>query len=142
MYFSVDSAANIVIIRGDHRALVGDLAGSPPYCGKRSLLETDAMPIKHPVDGEISYSVSEASVWLTERGLPMSEPTLASKRTNGGDGPRCFKIGKPVYYRESALREYLLSKITPEVRSTSELKAAKQLLIEDKSETHSNGGKH
>jgi hypothetical protein len=90
------------------------------------------MPIKHPVDGEISYSVEEASVWLTERGLPMSVPTLNSARTNK-TGPRFFPIGRRRWYRESALREFLLSKIGDEVSSTSELKAEKRLMIEDKS---------
>jgi hypothetical protein len=97
------------------------------------------VPIKHPVDGEISYSVPEASVWLTERGLPMSAPSLNSGRTNK-TGPRFFPIGKRRWYRESALMEFLLSKIGDEVSSTSELKAAKRLLIEDKSATGSNGG--
>ena len=91
------------------------------------------MPIKHPIDGETCYGTDEAPVWLTEHGLPTSPGTLAPKRTNGEEGPRWFKLGKLVYYRQSALREYLLSKLTPEVRSTSELKAAKQLLIEDRS---------
>jgi hypothetical protein len=91
------------------------------------------MPIKHPVDGENLYSVSEASVWLTERGLPMSVPSLNSARTNG-TGPRFLPIGKRRWYRETALREFLLSKIGNEVSSTSELMAARgQLRIEDKS---------
>ena len=91
------------------------------------------MPIPHPIDGEPCYDTDEAPVWFTEHGLPTAPGSLAPKRINGGDGPRWFKIGKRVYYRESALREYLLSQITPEVRSTSELRAAKRLLIEDKS---------
>jgi hypothetical protein len=68
------------------------------------------MPIKHPVDGETLYRVEEAAAWLTERGLPTAKSTLRSSRTNG-NGPRSFNIGKPVWYRESALLEYLLSKI-------------------------------
>jgi hypothetical protein len=103
--------------------------------------DCSAMPIKHPIDGETLYDTEEAPGWLTAHGLPSTASSLASKRTNGGDGPRWFKIGRLVYYRESALREYLLSKITPEVRSTSELKASKRLLIEDKSAPRPNGVK-
>jgi hypothetical protein len=68
------------------------------------------MPIKHPVDGETLYSVEEASAWLTERGLPTAVGSLNSMRTNR-NGPHPLKIGKRVWYRESALLEYLLSKI-------------------------------
>ena len=78
------------------------------------------MPIKHPVDGEICYDTDEAPAWLSEHGLPTSPASLASKRTNGGDGPRWFKIGKPVYYRDPRCGSHLLSKITEEVRSTSD----------------------
>jgi hypothetical protein len=99
------------------------------------------MTIKHPIDGETCYDTDEAPLWYTEHGLPTSPGGLASKRTNGGGGPRWFKLGKRVYYRESALREDLVSRITQEVRSTSELKGAKRLLIEDKSsEPRPNGG--
>jgi hypothetical protein len=97
------------------------------------------MPIRHPFDCETSFDTDEAPAWLTEHALPTSPASLASKRTNGEEGPRWFKLGKLVYYRQTALREYLLSKLTPEVRSTSELKAAKQLLIEDKSVARPNG---
>jgi hypothetical protein len=92
------------------------------------------MPIRHPFDCETSYNTEEAALWLTERGLPTSPASLASKRTTGEEGPRWFKLGKPVYYKESGLRAYLLYKLTPEVQSTSELKTARQFLIEDKSQ--------
>jgi hypothetical protein len=68
------------------------------------------MSIKHPIDDETLYSVEEASAWLTERGLPTAVGTLNSMRTNR-NGPRSIRIGKRVWYRESALLEYLLSKI-------------------------------
>ena len=73
------------------------------------------MPIPHPVDHEPLYNVQEASAWLTERGLPTAVPSLNSSRTNG-NGPRSLSIGKRFYYRESALLEYLLSKIKEEAR--------------------------
>ena len=69
------------------------------------------MPIPHPIDGETLYSVEEASAWLTAHGLPTAVGTLNSARFNK-IGPRSFKIGKRVWYRESALPEYLKSKIT------------------------------
>jgi hypothetical protein len=90
------------------------------------------MPIKHPVTGETLYFVEEASAWLTERGPPMSVPSLNSKRTNG-NGPRFIPFGQRRLYPESALLEFLLSKIGNEVSSTSEMKAEKRLLIEHKS---------
>jgi hypothetical protein len=96
------------------------------------------MPINHPVDGETLYSVNEASVWLTARGLPRSVASLNSGRTNG-DGPRFVPIGKRRWYRESALLEFLLSQVGNEVSSTSEMRADKRLLIEDQS-ARSNGG--
>jgi hypothetical protein len=81
------------------------------------------VPIKHPVDSESLYGVKEASVWLTERGLPTSVGSLNSWRSRGG-GPRYIPIGKRRWYRESALREFLLSKLGDEVGSTSEMKIA------------------
>jgi hypothetical protein len=96
------------------------------------------MPIEHPKDGELSFNVEEAAAWLTERGLRTAVGSLNSMRTNGC-GPLSFKFGKRVYYRESALRSYLLSKLTPDVSSTSELRKTKRLLIEDQSAARSNG---
>jgi hypothetical protein len=68
------------------------------------------MPIPHPIDGETLYNVEEASAWLTDRGLPKAVGSLNSDRFNKV-GPRYLKIGQRVYYRESALLEYLKSKI-------------------------------
>jgi hypothetical protein len=90
------------------------------------------MPIKHPVTGETLYFVDEASAWLTERGPPMSAPSLNSGRSNG-TGPRFIPIGKRRLYPESALLEFLLSKFGNEVSSTSEMRSEKRLLIEHKS---------
>ena len=68
------------------------------------------MPIPHPIDGETIYNKKEAAAWLTERGLPTAVGSLSSKRFNK-EPPHSFTIGKTVWYRESALLEYLLSKI-------------------------------
>ena len=87
------------------------------------------MPIPHPVDSETLYRVGEAALWLTERGLQKSTGGLNSARSLR-TGPRFLRIGKRIWYRESALREFLLSKITDEVSSTSEMKAVRQLRIE------------
>jgi hypothetical protein len=85
------------------------------------------MPTNHPVDSEPLYGVREASLWLTERGLATSAGSLNSWRSKGG-GPRFLTIGKRVWYRESALREYLLSKVSDEAGSTSEMRAGKKAL--------------
>jgi hypothetical protein len=97
------------------------------------------MPIKHPVTGETLYSVEEAAPYQTALGLQTSVGGLNSMRSNG-DGPPFLKIGKRVWYRQTALYDYVLSKITDEASSTSEMKATKKLLIEDQSEARSNGG--
>jgi hypothetical protein len=86
------------------------------------------MPIPHPVDNETLYSVKEAAVWLTERGLPTAASSLNTKRNRGG-GPRYIPIGARIWYRESALREFLLSKLGDEVGSTSEMKIAAPKII-------------
>jgi hypothetical protein len=90
------------------------------------------MPIKHPIDGEALYPVEEAASYQTALRLQTSVGALNSARSNG-TGPRFLKIGKRIYYRESALRENVLSNITDEAGSTSEMKAARQLRIKDKS---------
>jgi hypothetical protein len=97
------------------------------------------MPINHPVGGEALLTVKEAAVYLSHGGLPTSPASLNSDRSNG-TGPSFLKIGRTVYYRVSTLDNHLLSKTTPEVNSTSELKVAKQLQIENKSESRPNGG--
>lgn len=97
------------------------------------------MSTNHPVGGEALLNVKEAAVYLSHSGLSTSPASLNSDRSKG-TGPKFLKIGKTVYYRESILEEYILSKLTPEVQSTSELKVAKRLLIEDKSEARPNGG--
>jgi hypothetical protein len=97
------------------------------------------MPIKHPVTGETLYSVEEAAPYMTALGLQTSVGGLNSLRSNG-DGPPFLKIGKRVWYRQTALYDYVLSKITDEASSTSEMRTAKNLLIEDQSAARSNGG--
>jgi hypothetical protein len=97
------------------------------------------MPIKHPVTGETLYSVEEAAPYMTALGLQMSTGGMNSLRSNG-DGPPFLKIGKRVWYRQTALYDYVLSKITDEASSTSEMRVAKNLLIEDQSAARSNGG--
>jgi hypothetical protein len=98
------------------------------------------MPINHPVTRETLYSVEEAAPYLTSLGLQTSVGGLNSMRSNG-DGPPFLKIGKRVWYRQTGLYEYVLSKITDEASSTSEMRAAKQLQIEDKSvDGRPNGG--
>jgi hypothetical protein len=82
------------------------------------------MSIQHPIDGETLYNVQEAAAWLTERGRKTAKSSLNTKRSRGG-GPRYIEIGPRRWYRESALREYLLSKISGEFSNTSEMKAAR-----------------
>lgn len=59
-----------------------------------------------------------ASAYLTEKGYPTAEATLAKYRTLGG-GPRFIRYGRRIRYRPSALDEYIASRAR-ELRSTSE----------------------
>lgn len=58
--------------------------------------------------------MEEAAAWLTERGHKTAKSSLNTKRSRGG-GPRFIENGRRRFYRESALREYLLSKISGEL---------------------------
>jgi hypothetical protein len=93
------------------------------------------MPIKHPVTGETLYSVEEAAPYMTALGLQTSVGGLNSMRSNG-DGPPFLKIGKRVWYRQTALYDYVLSKITDEATSTSEMRATNN----KSAAAHPNGG--
>ena len=84
------------------------------------------MPIPHPIDSETLYNVKEASAWFKEHGLKIAPGTLDKKRFLG-TGPRSLRIGPTVWYRESALREYLLSRISGEFSNTSEMKVARSV---------------
>jgi hypothetical protein len=59
-----------------------------------------------------------ASAYLTERGFPLAEATLAKYRTVGG-GPAFLRYGRRILYRPSALEEWTASR-TRELRNTSE----------------------
>jgi hypothetical protein len=59
-----------------------------------------------------------ASEYLTERGYPTAEATLAKYRTIGG-GPKFLRFGRRIRYRPSALDEHVASR-TRELRNTSE----------------------
>jgi hypothetical protein len=58
------------------------------------------------------------SARLSELGYPTAEATLAKYRTLGG-GPIFIRCGRRIYYRPSALTEWIASR-TRELRNTSE----------------------
>lgn len=63
---------------------------------------------------------AEAAAWFKARGFPCGTSQLA-KRAMTGDGPRLHYVGARIpRYRESDLREWMLSRISP-AQSTSEL---------------------
>jgi hypothetical protein len=65
-------------------------------------------------------TVSEASQFCRDRGLPVAATTLNKLRCVGG-GPRFVKfMGRKVAYSERALLEWLTGNLTPEHASTSE----------------------
>jgi hypothetical protein len=62
----------------------------------------------------------DAALFLTnEMGQPTSEQTLAKWRCLGG-GPVFQRFGRRIKYRKDRLREFALSRISGEQRSTSE----------------------
>jgi hypothetical protein len=60
----------------------------------------------------------DASVYLAAAGIPFQESTLCKLRCIGG-GPRYLKNGSRVFYRPSALSEWLQSR-TSELTHTSQ----------------------
>jgi hypothetical protein len=59
-----------------------------------------------------------ASAHLTACGFPTAEATLAKYRTLGG-GPSFVRFGRRIFYRPSALAEWIASR-TRELKNTSE----------------------
>jgi hypothetical protein len=104
-----------------------------PSAPLRPFVKGLPMSTIHPVDGGALLTVREAAAFLTAHGLPTSVASLNSDRSNG-TGPKFLKIEKIVYYRQLTLESHVLSKLTDEVQSTSELRVSKQLQIENKSE--------
>jgi hypothetical protein len=69
-------------------------------------------------------TVEAASKFCADRGFPYAVSTLNRWRCQGG-GPRFFKNGpRKVAYSERALLEFLGSRLSSEVASTSEYRAA------------------
>ena len=64
--------------------------------------------------------------WFRERGHKIAPGTLDKKRSKGG-GPAFLPFGRSRLYRESALRAYLLSRISGEFSNTSEMKVARSV---------------
>jgi hypothetical protein len=82
---------------------------------------TEATEAKPTSKGTIRHRPPQASAYLLEHyGIRHTEPTLASKRTNG-DGPAFQKAGPAVLYTEAALDEYAERYLGPPVTSTAAL---------------------
>ena len=69
-------------------------------------------------DNDRPIDARAASAYLTARGFPLAEATLAKYRTVGG-GPVFIRYGRRILYRPSALEEWKASR-TRELRNTSE----------------------
>ena len=71
------------------------------------------------------YSRPDASKYLDEkRGVKRSASTLAKLASVGG-GPKFRRLNRAVYYEESALDEWVLSRLSPPLSSTSDVAASK-----------------
>jgi hypothetical protein len=82
---------------------------------------TEATETKLTSKGAVRLRPPQASAYLLEHyGIRHTEPTLASKRTNG-DGPEFQKAGPAVLYTEDALDRYAERYLGPSVTSTSAL---------------------
>lgn len=82
---------------------------------------TEATEAKPTSKGERRHRPGGARAYLLENyGISHTEPTLASKRTNG-DGPEFQKAGPAVLYTEAALDRYAERYLGPSVTSTSAL---------------------
>jgi hypothetical protein len=66
------------------------------------------------------FDTAGAVQWFASRGFKTAPATLHKLRTVGG-GPRFSKWGRRVVYSESALEEYRVARLSPEVSSTSAL---------------------
>jgi len=62
---------------------------------------------------------AEAVIFLNNEGYKTTQTTLAKLRCLGG-GPIFQKMGKRVRYTPARLREFAASRLSPELRSTSE----------------------
>jgi hypothetical protein len=69
-------------------------------------------------DNDRPIDARAASAYLTARGVPIAEATLAKARSVGG-GPVFLRFGRRIRYRPSALADWLACR-TRELRNTSE----------------------
>ena len=66
-----------------------------------------------PMDGR------ETSAFCAREGLPIAEATLSAMRCRGS-GPKYLKYGRRVFYRPSAVKQWLESRVH-ELRRTNEV---------------------
>jgi hypothetical protein len=65
----------------------------------------------------------EASNYLCGRGIPVARQTLAKFATTGG-GPRFVRFGRKPLDTYQSLEEWLATRLSGEMRTTSEMEAA------------------
>lgn len=75
------------------------------------------------MDANKYLSRAEAADYLRNRGLPVAHQTLAKLVTTGG-GPRFVRFGRKPFYTSLSLEAWVASRLSSEVRSTSELEIA------------------
>lgn len=75
------------------------------------------------MDDDKRLGRAEAAKFLTENGYPITKSTLAKYAVIGG-GPAYSKFGQRVSYRQYDLLAWGSEKMSPPVRSTSELRVA------------------
>jgi hypothetical protein len=77
--------------------------------------------------GEEWLSPKEAAEYVPSKGGHATEATLATLRSKGGGPPFKKNMGR-IFYRRSGLDKWIEETSSPEVRSTSELKKARNNL--------------
>jgi hypothetical protein len=67
------------------------------------------------------FTEKEASEYLKrEKGIGFAPKTLRKMRCTCSDGPKFIKLARRVFYEQTALDEFVSSKIGPAYSSTSE----------------------
>jgi hypothetical protein len=78
------------------------------------------------IDPERYYRRRAAAAVLREAGIPVSESTLATRASRGGDAPRFRRFGRVPLYQGAELLAWIEARMSAPVRTTSELEVERQ----------------
>lgn len=78
------------------------------------------------IDPDRYYRRRDAAAALRQAGIPIAEATLATRASRGGDSPRFRRFGRVPLYHGADLLAWIEARLSPPVRTTSELEAPRQ----------------